>query len=106
MVSTLVDTAAPAEVAPWPVLASELVKKLRAANALADVPAVVLVDRLMVNSELDAGETGAVGAVFVLEMVVAEDGAVTVPPDALVVAVPGGVAPVSDTKTSLSELGY
>jgi hypothetical protein len=76
---------------------------LRAANALDDVAAVVPVDRLMVNSELDAAEAGAV---FVLEMVAAEDGAVTVPPEALVVAVPGGVAPVSDTKTSLSELGY
>ena len=77
-------------------------KKLRAANELADCVAVV-VGRPMVNSEmLDAG----VGTVLVLEIVAAEDGAVTVPPDALVVAVPGGVAPVSDTNTSLSELGY
>ena len=84
------------------VLASELVKKLRAARAFADGVAVI-VERPMVNSEtLDAG----VGTVLALEIVAAEDGAVTVPPDALVVAVPGGVAPVSDTKTSLSELGY
>ena len=89
----MVDTAAPADVAPWPVLASELVKKLRAACALVDGVAV-LVDRLMVNSEtLDAG----VGTVLVLESGAAGAGALTVPPEALVVAVPGGVAPLSDT---------
>jgi len=40
----VVLTAAPADVGPWPVLASALVKALRAARALADVAADVLED--------------------------------------------------------------
>jgi dihydropteroate synthase len=42
MVSNVVLTAAPADVGPWPVLASALMAALRAARALADAAAVAL----------------------------------------------------------------
>src|ERR1700728_3179527 len=105
MVSTEVDTAAPAEVEPWPVLASALVKALRAAAALALTAVVVPVLVLpatgageMTKAEpgegVTAGEIVATGGVTTVPTVVA---AVTLPAAALVVAVPAGVAPESDT---------
>jgi hypothetical protein len=67
MVSTVVLTAAPADVGPWPVLASALVKALRAARALADVAADALdvaVDPLLPGAEavVEAGELALAAA--------------------------------------------
>src|ERR1700722_9926100 len=105
IVSLLVLTAAPAEVEPWPVLASALVKELRAellliALALAALDAA---DARPLPVPIAAAEGIAVGAMTVVPFVVA---AVTVPPGALVVAVPGAVPPEVATYTSRNELGY
>jgi len=105
MVSTAVETAEPAEVEPWPVLASALVKALRAELLLAfaavvgrDVAAFVVaegaVDVAVVADEVYALGSGAAAAVTMVPTAV---GAFTFPADALVVAVPGGVAPVVAT---------
>ncbi len=85
-------TAAPAEVGPLPVLAKELMKKLRAARALADAAAVALDPPVPAAEEVPDGAelTGATAVPFVVA-------AVTTPPGALVREVPEGVAPVSDT---------
>ena len=107
MVSSVVLTAAPAEVGPWPVLASALVNALRAALllALADavVPDVAVFElgtteaaRIVRVPELTAGASVTAGEVCrtcggtTVPIVVA---GVTVPAGALVVAVPGAVAP-------------
>jgi len=88
MVSCAVETAAPAEVEPWPVFARAFVAALRTALLLAvAAAAVVLVVMLAVAPMPD-------------------DAALTVPTGAFEVDVPGGVPPEVDTYTSRSELGY
>ena len=104
MVSLLVLTAAPAEVEPRPVLASALVKALRTEAALSVASALVLAlfdDRMVRLAPLGDETGGAIGA-EVVPFAVAAD---TVPPGALVVAVPGAVPPVVATQTSRSEVG-
>src|SRR4029077_21208586 len=115
MVSTEMATAAPADGDPRPVLASAFVKALRAAAALAlaaviapvaVVPILALVPdagepvKAEAGKDVTAGETCAPGDGTTVPPVVA---AVTLPAGALVVAVPAGVAPDSETYTSRSD---
>src|ERR1700731_665682 len=96
MVSFDVLTAAPAEVGPCPVLASALVKALRAELALSVVTALALDvadDRGVPDAAVIDDAGGAIG-VATVPVVVA---AVTVPPGAFVVAVPRGEPPVVAT---------
>src|SRR5277367_6653515 len=111
MVSTEVATAAPADVDPCPVLASALMKALRAAAALAlaavvALAVVVALEILLLMPDAGepvkaeggkgviAGETCATDGEVTVPTVVA---AVTLPAGALVVAVPAGVAPDRET---------
>ncbi len=85
-------TAAPAEVGPRPVLASALVNELRTALVLIAraVAALTAADPSAEPALTAAGDDIGAGGVKVVPVEVA---AVTVPPGALVVAVPGGVPP-------------
>ncbi len=99
MVSFVVLTGEPADVGLRPVLASALVKALRAVRALR--AAVVAVALSLVDdwSELPAdmlanAEAGAAIGEAIVPIVVA---AVTVPPAAFVSAVPGAWPPLRET---------
>jgi len=109
MVSSVVLTAAPADVEPWPVLASALVEALRAELLLAFAEAVALdVDELVeldvediaktvsarevveAAAEVADGEVMATVGLTTVPIVVA---GVTIPACAFDNAVPRGVAP-------------